>query len=308
VNRELALKIADAVLYEGYMLYPYRRSALKNRQHWTFGILYPPDYEEVRLGTERSSLHSECLLRSTGDCKVDVQLRFLQLVRQMAARETQQPELEATEEGIVRSVEFEIALGLEPQRSPFCMGANDPPSGSHAECNMRLRGALSASTNEVDSDLHKLSIDVLNETGFDGSDRDSALLGSLLSAHLILTARNGEFVSLLDPPAHVQEHAQGCSNVGNFPVLLGVEGNHDMMLCSPIILYDYPRIAPESAGDFFDATEMDEMLTLRVMTLTDQEKKEVQSSGEHARNLLERTERTAREQLIKTHGTIRSVR
>ncbi len=44
---------------------------------------------------------------------------------------------------------------------------------------------------------------------------------------------------------------------------------------SPIILYDYPQIAPESAGDFFDSTEMDEMLTLRIMTLTDDEKSDM---------------------------------
>jgi hydrogenase maturation protease len=81
-----------------------------------------------------------------------------------------------------------------------------------------------------------------------------------------------------------------------------------MMLCSPIVLYDYPQIAPESAGDFYDATEMDEMLTLRVMTLTDEEKTEVRNSDERVRDLLQRTEETAREQLMRTHGTIRGLR
>ena len=56
-----------------------------------------------------------------------------------------------------------------------------------------------------------------------------------------------------------------------------------MMLCSPIILYDYPKIAPESAGDFFDGTEMDEMLTLRVLTLTDAEKQEMRNGDPRAR-------------------------
>jgi signal transduction histidine kinase len=31
-------------------------------------------------------------------------------------------------------------------------------------------------------------------------------------------------------------------------------------------------------------------------------------ADDHVRNLLQRTEQTAREQLIKTHGTIRSMR
>jgi len=81
-----------------------------------------------------------------------------------------------------------------------------------------------------------------------------------------------------------------------------------MLLCSPIVLYDYPQIAPESASDFYDATEIDEMLTLRVMTLTDDEKNAMRHADDHVRNLLQRTEQTAREQLIKTHGTIRSMR
>ena len=46
----------------------------------------------------------------------------------------------------------------------------------------------------------------------------------------------------------------------------------DVVLASPIILYDHPAVAPESAGALFDATEIDEILTLRVLTLTEEEK------------------------------------
>jgi hypothetical protein len=130
----------------------------------------------------------------------------------------------------------------------------------------------------------------------------------LLSAHTILSLSHGEFISLLDPPAHLRDAVSRCKNVGNFPVLIGEEGERDMMLCSPIVLYDYPQIAPESAGDFYDATEMDEMLTLRVMTLTDEEKTEMRNSDDRVRDLLQRTEDTAREQLMRTHGTIRGLR
>jgi hypothetical protein len=142
----------------------------------------------------------------------------------------------------------------------------------------------------------------------DPRDRDSALCASMLSAHMILTVNNGEFPSLLDPPDALRIAAKNCRNVGNFPVLVGTEGDHDMLLCSPIFLYDYPQVAPESAGDFYDATEMDEMLTLRVITLTDQEKNQVRQDDEHARLLLERTEQTAHEQLARTHGAIRRPR
>ncbi len=134
------------------------------------------------------------------------------------------------------------------------------------------------------------------------------LLTSLLSAHTILSITGGEFVSLLDPPEDLRQAVSECKNIGNFPVLVGDEGERDMMLCSPIVLYDYPQIAPESAGDFFDGTEMDEMLTLRVMTLTEEEKDQMRSGNDHVRNLLQRTEASAREQLMRTHGTIRSMK
>ena len=154
------------------------------------------------------------------------------------------------------------------------------------------------------------AFDVTNQTDLqiEAAGRDEALLRSLLSAHTILTLSGGEFVSLLDPPDDLRDLVSECKNVGNFPVLVGDEGELDIMLCSPIVLYDYPQIAPESAGDFYDGTEMDEMLTLRVMTLTDDEKSEIRQADHHSRNLLQRTEESAREQLARTHGAIRSMR
>jgi hypothetical protein len=81
-----------------------------------------------------------------------------------------------------------------------------------------------------------------------------------------------------------------------------------MMLCSPIILYDHPKIAPESAGDFFDGTEMDEMLTLRVLTLTEAEKQEIRDGDPRARRILERTEALSGEEMLKAHGVVRGRR
>ncbi len=80
------------------------------------------------------------------------------------------------------------------------------------------------------------------------------------------------------------------------------------MLSSPIILYDYPLVADESPGDLFDATEIDEILTLRILTLSDEEKEEIRRSGGRERELLHRVESLTPEQLIKLHGTMRDVR
>lgn len=308
MNRERALEVANAVLYEGYMLYPYRRSALKNRQRWSFGILYPPAYHEVGAGTERSQMHSECLLKATGDVShsfadtgrkdgapsVHVHLRFLQLV-----------ERENGEEAVERSFECELPLrALAGQTFPFAF------SGGHVGHQTGITGTVVISLIQLQNDLLKLAIDIANTSTVPGDahDRDSALHTSLLSAHTILSVTGGEFISLLDPPNDVREDVSQCRNIGNFPVLVGNEGERSMMLCSPIVLYDYPQLAPESAGDFFDGTEMDEMLTLRVMTMTEEEKNEMRSCGDHMRELLQRTEAGAREQLMRTHGTIRSLR
>jgi hydrogenase maturation protease len=80
------------------------------------------------------------------------------------------------------------------------------------------------------------------------------------------------------------------------------------MLSAPIILPDYPQIALESNGDFCDATEIDEMLALRVMTMTDHEKREMRSVDAHARSILERTERLAPNHFRNLHGTMRAVK
>ena len=131
---------------------------------------------------------------------------------------------------------------------------------------------------------------------------------SLLSMHTILGVRDGEFVSLTDPPEQWRSYAAGCKNVGAWPVLIGAGTEHDTMLSSPIIVSDYPQLAPESPGDLFDSTEIDEILTLRIMTLTDDEKSEAAGVDERVKKLLARTESLARDQLMNLHGTVRGLR
>src|SRR5205085_9789705 len=123
-----------------------------------------------------------------------------------------------------------------------------------------------------------------------------------------LDVRGGQFISLLTPPEELREIAAGCRNIGVWPVLVGETDERHTMLASPIILYDYPQVAPESTGDFFDATEMDEVLTLRILTLTEDEKREMRAGDDLARRILDRTESLAQEHLMKLHGAIRGLR
>jgi hydrogenase maturation protease len=162
---------------------------------------------------------------------------------------------------------------------------------------------------QVKPGLFKLTTRISNDSRIVGPiGRDEALSRSLVSAHTILEVRCGEFVSLFDPPEAFRECAQACQNVGTWPVLVGEEGQRDTMLSSPIILYDYPQIAPESPGDLFDGAEIDEILSLRIMTMTEEEKQEMRHSDARARKILERTEALPDEKFMKLHGALRGLR
>ena len=129
-----------------------------------------------------------------------------------------------------------------------------------------------------------------------------------MSAHSILHVGGGAFVSSIDPPEPFRAAVSECHNIGAWPVLAGEEGQCDTVLSAPIILYDYPQIAPESAGDLFDGTEIDEILALRILTMTDDEKLEVRNGDDRTRQILERTEMLPPEHFQKLHGALRGLR
>lgn len=187
---------------------------------------------------------------------------------------------------------------------------NDPVAGILIRRQQAVAGTVEVVAQPVGRACFKIAVRLENQTPFEDKawpSRDQALMQSFISTHTILTVRDGEFVSLLDPPQEYRENA-ACRNMGTYPVLVGQEGERDMLLSSPIILYDYPQIAPESAGDLFDSTEIDEILTLRILTLTDEEKEEARQADERVKALLERTESLSPELLMKLHGTMRSLR
>jgi hydrogenase maturation protease len=164
----------------------------------------------------------------------------------------------------------------------------------------------------VDEAALKISVRIFNETPVskeDLDDQNEVLMRTFASTHTILHAAGGKFISLLDPSPEYEVAAKECQNIGCWPVLVGEQAKRerDTMLSSPIILYDYPKIAVESAGDLFDSTEIDEILTLRIKTMTDEEKQEVRNVDEQARRILERTENISAEHFMRMHGTMREV-
>jgi hypothetical protein len=289
-------KIAAAILYEGYILYPYRPTAIKNRQRWNFGTLYPRVYAQAQRPEEPYRLVAECLVTADAEATLDVRLRFLQLLRRPNA-----PAL-AWDEAVERTSEHTNLLLTDLITSPLSL---------QLRMDADLQIDLSIRVQVLENGTAKLRIEVQNASHLPsgaGATREEALPLSFVSAHLLLGIAQGQFVSLLDPGETYRESAAACSNLGVFPVLAGEEPERSIMLCSPIILYDYPKIAPESEGDFFDGTEMDEMLTLRVLTLTDAEKQEMQNGDPRARRILERTEALTSDAMLKAHGVIRALR
>jgi len=323
MNFDSVEKIAAAILYEGYILYPYRATAIKNRQRWNFGTLYPRVYAEAQRPEEPFGLVAECLATADAGAKLDLRVSFLQLIRQQqslsmadaeALKLLTDPSL-AWDEGVERTSDHSSLQLSDLITSPLSLTLEIDAAGLPVERSgdiaSNLQIELTIGAESPQDGAYKIRIEVQNTSPLASgarATRDEALPVSLVSAHLLLGITGGEFVSLLDPDPAFDEAAAACCNTGVFPVLVGEEPDRSMLFCSPIILYDYPKIAPESEGDFFDGTEMDEMLTLRVLTLTDAEKQEMRNGDPRARKILERTEALTSDSLLKAHGVIRGKR
>jgi hypothetical protein len=342
VRLEQIKEIANAVLYEGYLLYPYRHSAIKNRQRWTIGVVYPKEYSRAQESTEPWTMRTECLLSTQGhtDTTIDVHVRFLHLLLR-TERNSEAAVLSAQEQAVQREawsladylanepweegMEREVVaceLSLDGLVAQPCIVPIESPGGRIVECSAKdpateivreyypLTGNVIIAATAEEHGLYRLSVHIENRTTGLGEavNHHSAILRrSFISTHTILQVQQGAFISQMEQPEELKSTAQDYRNLRTWPVLIGDEGDHDTMLSSPIILYDYPQIAPESPGALFDGTEIDEILTLRILTLTDEEKEEMRQGDERTREILERTESLTPEAFMKLHGTIRSM-
>ena len=333
--------IVRAVLYEGYILYPYRPSAAKNRQRFTFGRVYPQAYSEAQGGAEPCAMQTQVLVRRTPETVLAVRVSFLHPTARTVGRfaeplETlpEAPEFERVramrigermfqtwQEAVERTVEIPSVSLTEPTEAPIAVPASlefeaieDDAGrvvGVLERAQEALAGMVRVSVEPVDDAVLRVTVRIENHTPIPEAmpgDDATVVLRTLASAHTILTVTDGAFLSLLDPPESTADAAAACENVGTWPVLVGEAGATNTVLSSPIILYDYPEIAPESPGDFFDGLEMDEMLALRVLTMTDAEKDEMRQADDVGRRLLQRTEAMSPEALMNLHGSVREVR
>jgi len=335
---EHARQVADAILYEGYLLYPYHKSAQKNQIRFQFGVLMPPGYAAVDA-CEPSASQTECLLECGDEAEVRVVVRFLQLQRRSVqsvspddgelrdvgtllvdgaeysawdeAVEREQC-VTATVAGLLaeeRNLEFHLGPGQSVEDLIDCRdrpagrlirrwGALDGVIRPHAE---RAAGPYQALRLRVRVENHSLPLAEIRT-------RSDGLLYALIAAHSLIGVPGGTFLSMTDGPEWAAAAVADCQNIGTWPVLAGPDDCRDLMLSSPVILYDHPEVAAESAGNLFDATEIDEILTLRTLTLTDAEKRQARATDSRAAELMDRLDDLPPEMLERMHGAIRYLR
>lgn len=318
---EQARAVADAVLYEGYLLYPYRANSSKNQSRWQFGVLGPQGAAEAGIG-EDDTLSAQMLVQSNGAASLSGVVRFLQLQHRGAERDVGDGRFEQVDELATGStswvtwdeaVEREVAVDRFPVSSLPRTVDISIPAGSEVESLeggrlIRTRRALHGHVDisaERDGELLRISVEVRN-TAPPAADKDDAIATSLIGTHLLMEVSDGEFVSLLEPPDSAEAAVARCRQHRCFPVLAGPAGTHDLVLVSPIILYDHPEIAEQSKGTLYDSTEIDEILTLRVMTMTDEEKAQARATDPLAAQIIDRCDSMSPEAMLDLHGVLRN--
>jgi hypothetical protein len=319
-----ARAIADAVLYEGYLLYPYRASSSKNQSRWQFGVVGPPGASDAGIG-EDNSLSAQFLI--DGASELTLVVRFLQLQRRHAERDVGGGRFEPVDEltsGLQSWVTWDEAVECELSFGPFDLTDLAQPRTLEVAVDegrdtedvdggrlIRTRAAISAELNiavERDDDvvgLYRVSVTVRN-TGAAVADKDTAIATSLIGTHVIAEVVGGEFISLLEPPDSATASVSRLLQHRCFPVLAGRPGERDLLLISPIILYDHPEIAEQSEGALYDSTEIDEILTLRVMTMTDEEKAQARATDPLAAAIIDRCDSMSPEAMQQLHGILRN--
>jgi hypothetical protein len=317
-----ARAVADAVLYEGYLLYPYRGTSSKNQSRWQFGVLGPPGAADTGLG-EDDTLAAQFLVE--GAQAIVLVVRFLQLQRRQVERENADGGFVPVD-GLTttsgswltwdEATECEMSFGplaftdgpwSLPVTAPAATDTERVEGGRLVRVREEVRGELAVDS-EQDGDLRRVTVRVRNVgTAVRSSDdgKDSVIARSMIGTHVIAEVVGGRFISLLDPPPAAADAVARCSRHRCFPVLAGPPGAEDIMLISPIILYDHPEIAEQSNTPLFDCTEIDEILTLRVMTMTDEEKAQARATDPRAAQIIDRCDDMSFDAMARLHGVLR---
>ena len=291
----------------------------------------PPGYAAVDP-SETTTVQAECVFEQAGPAAVEVIVRFLQVQRRTATGVAQEPGVPSAWD---EAVEHEVPVLVDSGRllnGGFVSQFQVPGGEEYAEHAgtqvMRRREQLTGTVSVHATALPgpwqaaRLTVRVENTSPAKpagpaepteprepaSARRDEALPTALVAAHMIITVFGGRFVSMTDPPEWAAADVSACENIGCWPVLADPDGGHQAMLASPIILPDHPELASESPGELYDGTEIDEILSLRTLALSDEEKRQARATDPRAAALIDRVEALDGPAFDRMHGTIRHPR
>jgi hypothetical protein len=274
-------ELVDSLLYEGYALYPYTPTAVKNATPTPFGIAYPPAYAAELLSTF-DHVELRCVLEAPHSATVAGEVRFLAAAGPRHEAPSHRVALAPVTLG-------ELLAGAAPGERPVRRRSHHEPGAGEG-----LRVGLELSAHELEPGRVELALRVENRTPCEpGLDRGRALSHALISTHPILRVRGGRFISPLERP---------CASANTFPVL--ASDDDDAVIGAAIVLPDHPRIAPESRGAMFDSTEIEEALLLHVKALSDTERAEIERDDPRVSEMIERAAAATPEELLALHGRV----
>ncbi len=270
----------NALLYEGYALFPYRKNALKNQKRFNFGVLSPKNWAEKQIN-EHYFQQTEFLVLAETQASLSFKTRFLKLSNDSD-----------WQTAIEKNIESKFSL-IKSENIEYKEDS--------------LFGKIELSSEKLDDKLYKIRFIFENLTEIsdvENYNREQILQYSFVSTHTIFEIENGKFISLLEPSKEFSEQTQSLQNIGNFPVLIGDKLKQNNILASPIILYDFPEIAENSFDNFFDGLEIDELMILNLLALPDEEKRQIAETDERTRQIIEKIESATPEDLMKLHAQL----
>ncbi|MGI8660919.1 MAG: hypothetical protein ACR2LH_07800 [Thermoleophilaceae bacterium] len=270
-------ELVESLLYEGYALYPYTPGTAKNSTPTPFGIVYPPAYAAGNAATF-DHLRLECALVASPDL----------------AREPNPARPLGTP--VSATVRFLQASGGRHQAAERRVELPGPGADPVEFSFDGLQGRASLELDPPEDGLQRVRVCVQNTTPLADPDIDraAALRASLLSTHVIATAPGSRFLSPLE--------RRDFESVNTFPVL--ATPTDDTVLGATIVLPDHPQIAPQSRGNLFDGTEIEEALLLHVHALPDMEREAIADQDPAVRAMVERAAATTPEDLFDLHGVM----
>lgn len=334
--KNLIEKITATVLYEGYSLFPYHRSAIKNQKPIPIGVIYPGDYHKYS-GHASACMQTECIAIGNASSSLHISLRFLSLKPVTIFEKNIDGDFERVAEltigdrlyqtgwqTIERNIDTEELLIYELCKSPKIVSFTfieesgeeilydgyGKAAGKKSFLISETNGSVTIFASQIAGEKKgfKLQIIVKNETPVAGADklsREDISVQSFLSTNTILSLQQGEFISQQNPPKEWGEEAEKCTNINTWPIL--IDKQNSTILSSPIILYDHPVINPKSKVDLFDSLEIEEALMLHFAAMSDDEKKRIAESDEKLESMLKKVGDLTPESMLNLHGGFTAV-